>query len=81
MAQPKIRGDTSSGIPSAPVTENEPTSDIIFILDKMELLLQAVARIEQDGKYRAVQADRQNHSSFLQVDKHSNLFENFLKNF
>ncbi|WP_304719875.1 DUF3945 domain-containing protein [uncultured Alistipes sp.] len=81
MAQPKIRGDTSSGIPPAPVTENEPTSDIIFILDKMELLLQAVSRIEQDGKYRAVQADRQNRSSFLQVDKHSNLFENFLKNF
>lgn len=81
MAQPKIRGDTSPDTPPAPVAENEPTSDIIFILDKMELLLQAVTKIEQDGRYRAIQAERQNRSSFLQVDKHSNLFENFLKNF
>lgn len=81
MAQPKIRGDTSPDIPPAPVAENEPTSDIIFILDKMELLLQAVTKIEQDGRYRAIQAERQNRNSFLKVDKHSNLFENFLKNF
>ncbi len=77
MVQPKIRDDTSP----APVAENEPTSDIIFILDKMELLLQAVTKIEQDGRYRAIQAERQNRNSFLKVDKHSNLFENFLKNF
>ncbi len=81
MAKPKIRGDTSPDIPPAPVAENEPTSDIIFILDKMELLLQAVTKIERDGRYRAIQAERQNRNSFLKVDKHSNLFENFLKNF
>ena len=81
MAQPKIRGDTSPDIPPAPVAENEPTSDIIFILDKMELLLQAVTKIEQDGRYRAIQADRQNRNSFLKVDKRSNIFENFFKNF
>ena len=81
MAQPKIRGDTSPDTPPAPIAENEPTSDIIFILDKMELLLQAITKIEQDGRYRAIQAERQNRNSFLKVDKHSNLFENFLKNF
>ena len=81
MAQPKIRDDTPTDIPPAPVTENEPTSDVIFILDKMELLLQAVTKIEQDGRYRAAQAERENRNSFLKVDKHSNLVENFLKNF
>ena len=81
MAQSRIRGDTSSDTPPAPVAANEPTSDIIFILDKMELLLQAVTKIEQDGRYRAVQADRQNRNSFLKVDKRSNIVENFLKNF
>lgn len=81
MAQPKIRDDTPADTPPAPVAENEPTSDIIFILDKMELLLKAVTMIEQDGRYRAIQAERQNRNSFLTVDKHSNLFENFLKNF
>lgn len=81
MAQSRIRGDTSPDIPPAPVAANEPTSDIIFILDKMELLLQAVTKIEQDGRYRAVQADRRNRNSFLKVDKRSNIVENFLKNF
>ena len=71
MAQPEIRDDTSP----APVAENEPTSDIIFILDKMELLLQAITKIKQNGRCRAIQAERQNRSSFLQVDKHSNLLE------
>lgn len=83
MAQPKIRGDTpdESDIPKAPVAENELTSDIIFILDKMELLLQAVTRIEQDGRFQAARADAKNRNSFLKIDRYSNLFENFLKNF
>ena len=33
------------------VTENEQMSDIVFILDKMELILQAVSKIGKDGKY------------------------------
>lgn len=81
MAQSRIRDDTSPDTPPAPVAANEPTSDIIFILDKMELLLQAVTKIEQDGRYQAVHADRQNRNSFLKVDKRSNIVENFLKNF
>lgn len=57
------------------------TSDIIFILDKMELLLQAVTRIEEDGKFQTARAEAKNRNSFLKIDKYSNLFENFLKNF
>ena len=33
------------------VSENEQMSDIVFILDKMELILQAVSKIGKDGKY------------------------------
>ncbi len=57
MLQPKIWGDTSPDTPPEPVAENEPTSDIIFILDKMELLLQAVTQIKKDGRYRTVHAE------------------------
>lgn len=32
------------------VSENEQMSDIVFILDKMELILQAVSKIGKDGK-------------------------------
>ena len=37
--------------PKPQVTENEQMSDIVFILDKMELILEAVSQIGQDGKF------------------------------
>lgn len=78
MAETKNKGDTAY---RQPVTENEPTSDIIFILDKMELLLQAVTKIEKDGRYRAAAAENGRRNSFLRIDRNSNMFENFLSNF
>ena len=63
------------------VTENEQMSDIVFILDKMELLLQAVSKIGKDGKYSTVPADKEHSNSFLKIDRYANMFENFIKNF
>lgn len=68
--------------PSKPqVTENEQMSDIVFILDKMELILQAVSEINKDGRFKTVPADKEHQNSFLKIDRYANLFENFLKNF
>ncbi|WP_294589933.1 DUF3945 domain-containing protein [uncultured Bacteroides sp.] len=67
--------------PKPQVTENEQMSDIVFILDKMELILQAVSEIGKDGRYRTVPADKEHQNSFLKIDRYANLFENFLKNF
>lgn len=67
--------------PKPQVTENEQMSDIVFILDKMELILQAVSQIEKDGRYKTVPADKEHRNSFLKIDRYANLFENFLKNF
>ena len=36
------------------VTENPQMSDIVLILDNMELLLQAVSDINKNGKYSTV---------------------------
>ena len=63
------------------VTENEQMSDIVFILDKMELILQAVSKIGKDGKYSTVPADKEHSNSFLKIDRYANMFENFVKNF
>lgn len=63
------------------VSENEQMSDIVFILDKMELILQAVSKIGKDGKYSTVPADREHSNSFLKIDRYANMFENFVKNF
>ena len=67
--------------PKPQVTENEQMSDIVFILDKMELILEAVSQIGQDGKFNTVAADRQNRNSFLKIDRYADAFENFIKNF
>ena len=67
--------------PKPQVTENEQMSDIVFILDKMELILQAVSKIGKDGKYSTVPADKEHSNSFLKIDRYANMFENFVKNF
>lgn len=77
MAKKNVRDD-----PQKPqVTENEQMSDIVFILDKMELILQAVSKIGKDGRYSTVPADKEHQNSFLKIDRYANLFENFVKNF
>ena len=63
------------------VSENEQMSDIVFILDKMELILQAVSKIGKDGKNSTVPADKEHSNSFLKIDRYANMFENFVKNF
>ena len=63
------------------VTENEQMSDIVFILDKMELILEAVSQIGKDGKFNTVAADKKNRNSFLKIDRYADAFENFIKNF
>ena len=50
------------------VSENEQMSDIVFILDKMELILQAVSKIGKDGKYSTVPADKEHQNSFLKIE-------------
>lgn len=63
------------------VTENPQMSDIVLILDKMELLLQAVSDINKNGKYSTVPANKEHQNSFLKIDRYATFFENFLKNF
>ena len=77
MAKKNVRDE-----PQKPqVTENEQMSDIVFILDKMELILQAVSKIGKDGKYSTVPVDKKHSNSFLKIDRYANMFENFIKNF
>jgi len=80
MADENIRGDTPKKQQQQPFQENEQLSDIILILDKMELLLQAVSKLDKNGKHETVPADEKHKNSFLKVDKYSSIVENFFKN-
>ena len=77
MAKKNVRDDPSK----TQVTENPQMSDIVLVLDKMELLLQAVSEINKNGKYSTVPADKEHQNSFLKIDRYATFFENFLKNF
>lgn len=61
--------------------DNPQMSDIVLVLDKMELLIQAVSEINKNGKYSTVPADKEHQNSFLKIDRYATFFENFLKNF
>ena len=54
MAKKNVRDEP----PKTQVTENAQLSDIVFILDKMELLLQAISDIDKNGRYKTVSADK-----------------------
>ncbi len=77
MAKKNVRDDPSK----TQVTENPQMSDIVLVLDKMELLIQAVSEINKNGKYSTVPADKEHRNSFLKIDRYATFFENFLKNF
>lgn len=77
MAKKNVRDDPSK----TQVTENPQMSDIVLVLDKMELLIQAVSDINKNGKYSTVPADKEHQNSFLKIDRYATFFENFLKNF
>ena len=77
MAKKNVRDDPSK----TQVTENPQMSDIVLVLDKMELLIQAVSGINKSGKYSTVPADKEHQNSFLKIDRYATFFENFLKNF
>lgn len=77
MAKKNVRDAPSK----TQVTENPQMSDIVLVLDKMELLIQAVSEINKSGKYSTVPADKEHQNSFLKIDRYATFFENFLKNF
>ena len=77
MAKKNVRDAPSK----TQVTENPQMSDIVLVLDKMELLIQAVSDINKNGKYSTVPADKEHQNSFLKIDRYATFFENFLKNF
>lgn len=77
MAKKNVRDDPQK----TQVTESPQMSDIVLVLDKMELLIQAVSEINKNGKYSTVPADKEHQNSFLKIDRYATFFENFLKNF
>ncbi|MEA1849663.1 DUF3945 domain-containing protein [Chryseobacterium sp. MHB01] len=59
----------------------EQLSDILLVLDKEKMKIQAVKSLDQNGKMETVDPTRKNQSQFMRVDKSGDFFSNFFSNF
>ncbi|MFD2289141.1 DUF3945 domain-containing protein [Pedobacter petrophilus] len=61
--------------------EPEQLSDILLVLDKEKMKIQAVKSIDKNGKMKTVNPTKKNQSEFMRVDKQGDLISNFFSNF
>ena len=59
----------------------EQISEILLVLDKEKMKIQAVKSIDKSGKMETVDPTKKNQSEFMRVDKHGDFVTNFLSNF
>lgn len=59
----------------------EQLSDILLVLDKEKMKIQAVKNIDENGKMETVNPTKRNQNQFMRVDRHGDLFSNFFSNF
>ena len=55
----------------------EQLSDILLVLDKEKMKIQAVKSIDEKGKMETVDPTKENQSQFMRVDKSGDFFSNF----
>ena len=61
--------------------EPQQLSDILLVLDKEKMKIQAVKSIDKNGKMETVDPTKKNQSEFMRVDKQGDLISNFFSNF
>lgn len=59
----------------------EQLSDILLVLDKEKMKIQAVKSINENGKLETVDPTKKNQNQFMRVDKSGDFFSNFFSNF
>lgn len=59
----------------------EQLSDILLVLDKEKMKIQAVKSMDENGKMETVEPTKKNQNQFMRVDKSGDFFSNFFSNF
>ena len=59
----------------------EQLSDILLVLDKEKMKIQAVKSIDENGKMETVDPTKKNQTQFMRVDKSGDFFSNLFPNF
>ncbi len=69
-------------VPEKSIQETpEQLSDILLVLNKETMKLEAVKGIKKNGELQTVPANKKNQNQFMKVDKHGDIFSNFFTNF
>ncbi|MGE8514448.1 MAG: DUF3945 domain-containing protein [Chryseobacterium culicis] len=66
---------------SEKLQQTEELSDILLVLDKQKMKIQAVSGIGEDGTLQTVDPIKKNQNQFMRVDRAGDLFSNFFSNF
>ncbi|MDN5423049.1 MAG: DUF3945 domain-containing protein [Chryseobacterium sp.] len=56
-------------------------SDILLVLNKEKMRIEAVKGIGKNGELETLSTDKKNENQFMRVDKHGDVFSNFFSNF
>ncbi len=56
-------------------------SDILLVLDKEKMKIQAIKSLDKNGQMETVEPTKKNQNQFLRIDKHGNFLSNFFSNF
>lgn len=59
----------------------EQLSEILLVLDKEKMKIQAVKSIDENGKMETVDPTKKNQNQFMRVDKSGDFISNFFSNF
>ena len=59
----------------------EQLSEILLVLDKEKMKIQAVKSIDENGKMETIDPTKKNQNQFMRVDKSGDMFSNFFSNF
>lgn len=63
------------------VEQSAQISDILLVLDKDKMKIQAVKSLNEKGEMETVDPTKKNENQFLRIDKHGNFLSNFFSNF
>ena len=77
MAENKIRADTQT----QKLPPDDQMSDILLLVDNKKNVIEALSKIDKNGKAEMIPAEDKNQEDFLRIDKHSSIVENFISNF
>lgn len=56
-------------------------SDILLVLDKERMKIEAVKSLHQNGQMETVSPTKKNQNQFMRIDKHGDFLSNFFSNF